>query len=111
MPRPDLEHLDIASLEWTPVPDEEGLWEMILSEDPDTGSHTRLLRFDPGYESDKVLVHDFWEETYGISGAMIDLDLGYVFKEGSYSCVPPGKKHGPYKSPEGYFSIEFRYYV
>ena len=112
MQKPDIEHLDvdIDMVEWMPIDGEPGLWEKILSIDEKTGSHTRLFKIDPGYESDKVLVHEFWEETYTLKGSMIDLGLNKIFKEGVYSCVPPGKRHGPYKSPDGHLSLEFRYY-
>jgi hypothetical protein len=110
MSKPDLEHLDVELIDWKPIVGETGVWEKLLSLDEETGSHTRLLKIDPGHESSKVLVHDFWEETWTIKGYLIDLGLNKVFKEGTYSCVPPGKKHGPYRSPEGYVSLEIRYY-
>ena len=110
MSKPDIEYLDIDTIEWNPIPGESGVWEKVLSTDQETGSHARLFKLDPGYESDKIYVHDFWEETYTIEGSLIDVSLNKVFGKGTYSCVPPEKKHGPYRSPEGYVSLEFRYY-
>ena len=111
MSKQDLAHLDVNTIDWRPLAGEPGVWEKILNFDEDSGSYTRLLKIDPGYRNDKVLVHEFWEETYTISGSLIDLGINRVFKEGSYSCVPPGKKHGSYKSPDGHISLEFRYFT
>lgn len=110
MPKPDIEHLDVELIDWKLIAGENGVWEKILSMDEETGAHTRLLKIDPGYESEEILVHDFWEETWTVKGSLIDLGLNKVFKKETYSCVPPGKKHGPCRSPEGYVSIEIRYY-
>ena len=110
MPKPDIEYLDVDTMEWEPIDGEDGAWMKILSFDEVTGSHTRLLKIDPGHETEKILAHDFWEETYTIKGYIIDLGLNKMLKEGTYSCVPPGKKHGPYKCPEGCITLEFRYY-
>lgn len=110
MPKPFIEDLDVATLEWMPIAGEEGLAEKILSHDAETGSHTRLLRIDPGYRSDKVLEHDFWEEVYLISGTVFDHTLGKEVVTGTYSHLPPHTKHGPYSSEHGCMTLEFRYY-
>lgn len=111
MPKPFIEDLDAMSLGWTPIEGEPGLREKILSVDPLTGEHTRLLQIDPGYSSDKVLEHDFWEEVYIVSGEVYDHTMGKTIPTGTYSNLPPGTKHGPYSSDTGCMTIEIRYFT
>ena len=111
MPKAEIDHLDVATIEWKPIPGESGVWEKVLTVDQKTGSHTRLFKVDPGHKSDKIYVHDFWEETYAIEGSIIDMRMNRIIKKGTYSCVPPGTEHGPYRSPEGCVTLEFRYYL
>ena len=84
--------------------------EKILAHSNETGAYTRLLRFDAGFESSEVLVHDFYEEVYILQGSIIDKRLGRSFRQGMYAFRNPGMKHGPYHSPEGCLTIEFRYF-
>jgi hypothetical protein len=110
MPKREMEFSDTEKLEWKPVEGMEGVYEKILSYDPDTGSYTRLLKFEKNGRGKEVLSHDFWEEAYIIKGTLEDLGKGLVFKEGMYACRPPGMKHGPYLSKEGCLLFEVRYY-
>src|SRR5215467_6373109 len=70
----------------------EGIVQQILSRDPETGSYTRLLHFEPGTDSSPngTLTHDFWEEVYIVQGDLTDLRLGTTFTAGMYACRPPG---------------------
>lgn len=109
MPKPELEFMDVDAFPWLPVKGyPPGVYERILSADEETGSYTRLLRFDPGVETTEAFAHDFWEEVYILKGGLIQGNQ--VFTEGMYACRPPGMKHGPYKVPTGCMTIEFRYY-
>jgi anti-sigma factor ChrR (cupin superfamily) len=86
----------------------DGVSEMLLHDDGDF--RTRLLRFEPGVETDAVLTHDFYEEVYIISGGLVDTRLDEAFTAGMYAYREPGMEHGPYRAPVGCQTIEFRYY-
>lgn len=98
--------------EWTPAGGEvQGLWEQILSADPNNRDYTRLMRFEPGTDTSPngTLTHDFWEEVYIVSGDLTDLRLGQTFTAGMYACRPPGMPHGPWRSEGGVLMVEIRY--
>src|SRR3970040_69867 len=71
----------------------EGISEKGLSRDDSTGDTTRLLRLDPGVESDEIITHDFWEEVIILEGSLIDKRLNKEFTRGMYACRPPGMVH------------------
>jgi hypothetical protein len=109
------EFFPVADVAWTPalggiVP---GLTERILASDPETGTATRILRFEPGTDTTVagVQAHDFWEEVYILEGALHDLSLGETFPAGTYACRPPGMPHGPWTAGEGCVTFEVRYRV
>jgi hypothetical protein len=111
MPKPEYEFHSPQS-EWRPAGGEaDGIWEQILSSDPDTGDYTRLLRFEPGADSSPngTLTHDFWEEVFIVEGDLTDLRLGETFTSGMYACRPPGMPHGPWRSEQGVLMLETRY--
>jgi ChrR Cupin-like domain len=89
----------------------KGQTEQILAADPDTGVHTRLLKFAPGTDTSPAgtITHDFWEEIFVISGEIIDTRLGLPFTAGHYACRPPGMEHGPWRSETGALLFEVRY--
>jgi len=96
-------------LPWTPVEGAADAYEKVLSFDPETGSHTRLLKALPGATIGQVLVHDFWEETYILEGGWWE---GEAYQgPGTYTCLPPGTPHGPYRTETGYLCLEHRYYL
>jgi hypothetical protein len=80
-----------------------------------TGSRTRLLRFHPGFLSEKPFVHDYWEEVLMLEG---DMTVGHdgtgrggdSFKGLTYAVRPPGAAHGPFKSDGGALLLEIHYY-
>ena len=100
---------DIEEMPWQPVEGVSGLYEKILSMDPETGSHTRILKGEPGFERNEQLAHDFWEETYLLAGSCWHGDK--LQKPGAYYCRPAGKVHGPFRTDEGYIILENRYYL
>lgn len=108
MPKPFIEDLDSETLDWVEL--EPGLLEKMLSVDPETGDHTRLLKIAPGYKSDKIIEHDFFEEVYLLSGSVFDHTMNKLIVTGTYSHLPPHTPHGPYSSQEGCMTIETRYY-
>lgn len=112
MAKPEREFFEPAeSVDWKQVEGyPEGIYERVLSHDPDTGDYTRLIYFSPGVETTERLIHDFWEEVYIVQGGLIDKTLNQAFREGMYACRPPGMPHGPYSAPVGCTCFEVRYY-
>jgi hypothetical protein len=111
MPKPEYE-FHTPEGEWRPAGGGVGgIWEKILSRDPETGDYTRLMRFEPGADSSPngTLTHDFWEEVYILKGDLTDLRLGETFTAGMYACRPPGMEHGPWNSENGVLMLEIRY--
>lgn len=113
MPKPEQEFWDpFASSpdSWKPVAGVEGLSELVLAHDDETGSYSRLLRFEPGTDTTPMGVqrHDFWEEVLIYQGAIHDLTLDTTFSAGQYACRPPGMAHGPWSAPEGCVTFEVR---
>ncbi|MDS0256526.1 cupin domain-containing protein [Thermoplasmatales archaeon AK] len=112
MPKPELEFHSIEDVKWTRC---EGkvptLYEKILARDPQTGTVTRLLKFEPGTDTtpNGTLRHDFWEEIYILEGSLFDKVLNRRFSKGMYACRPPGMPHGPWISEEGCITFEVRY--
>lgn len=113
MPKPELEFFSPDHLPWQRADaNVEGLYEKILSRDPETGDYTRLLRFEPGTDTtpNGVLTHEFWEEVWIVEGSLTDLRLNQTFTAGMYACRPPGMQHGPWVSPNGCVTFEVRHY-
>ena len=113
MAKPEREFFPVDDVAWTPAQGGvvAGLFERILSSDPETGVATRILRFDPGTNTSAAgpQVHSFWEEVYILEGALHDLGLNQTFPKGTYACRPPGMRHGPWVSPDGCLTFEVRY--
>jgi len=110
MPKPELEFFAPDHIPWDPVADVPGTEQKILSRDPETGDHTRLLRFLPGADSIRqgVVRHPFWEEVWILEGGLHDLTLDKLFTAGMYACRPPGMPHGPWRAPDGCITFEIR---
>ena len=68
------------------------------------------MKLEPGFQNEKSVVHDCWEEVYMIKGSFTDLRLDKKFSEGMYACRPPGMEHGPWKSENGCLLFEIRMY-
>jgi len=114
MSKPELEFHDTAQVSWRAIDGSGGqLEEKILSEDPASGTASRILRFAPGADTTPfgTQVHDFWEEVYILTGEIVDLELDESFTAGMYACRPPGMRHGPWRSPSGCTTFEVRYRV
>lgn len=113
MTKPEFEFFPVTDVDFTPcagvVPE---LTERILAADPEAGTATRMLHFEPDTDTtpNGVQVHDFWEEVYILQGSFVDLRLGQTFSAGDYACRPPGMEHGPWRSgPDGCLTFEVRY--
>ncbi len=105
----EFENVDFIG-QWHRVSGETpGIWEKILSKDPETGSLTRLVHFAPGLRTNEVLAHDCWEEVYILKGFLTDTRKNITMGEGCYACRPTGMEHGPYHAPLGCTMLEIRY--
>ena len=112
MPRPETELHDTASIPWQHVAGyPEGVTEKILSRDPETGSYTRLLKFEPGTVTTETLSHDHYEEVYVLEGSLIDLAQNLTSPKGFYGYRHPGMKHGPFSAPDGCITLEIKTYM
>lgn len=112
MAKPEMEVQDIEHIPWRLTKggvNAPGIYERILSKDPETGNVTRLVKVEPGMETSEIASHDVWEEMWILKGGMIDKRKNLVFTEGMYGCRPPGTKHGPFSFPIGALILEFRY--
>src|SRR4051794_1355467 len=109
MPKPALEFFKVESVEWTPV--SPGVWERVLARDSDGVGLTRILRWEPGFDSSEQgpVVHDYVEEVYVLAGSIHDLTLDQWFGASEYACRPPGMVHGPWRSPQGCEMLELRH--
>ena len=111
-----MEFFDVDKISWKPLKPTagyegvSGVYEKILSIDEETGFYTRLIKYEPGLDTNETFQHEFWEEVYIPKGGLIDKHLNQTFTEGMYACRPPGMKHGPYSAPLGCVSLEIRYY-
>jgi ChrR Cupin-like domain len=112
VPKPQFEFFDPEeTMEWTPIPHAEGLSEMVLARDDESGDLTRLLRFAAGTDTTPMGIqrHEYWEEIWIVEGAIHDLSLDQIFGAGMYACRPPGMAHGPWRAPDGCVMFEQRY--
>jgi len=112
MAKPKIEVQDIEHIPWQLTMgggDAPGIYEKILSKDPETGNVTRLVKVEPGMETSEIASHEVWEEMWILKGGMIDTRKNLVFTEGMYGCRPPGTEHGPFSFPLGALIFEFKY--
>ena len=77
----------------------EGVHNLIIAQDPESGATTSFSIWDPGTEDDRVLSHDLWEEIYIIEGDQYVGDQ--VYTAGMVAVRPPFMKHGPFGSKNG----------
>ena len=98
---------------WTPFGGMVGISQKILcgalDETAKAGHRTRLVRFEPGARTTEPFVHDYWEEVFVITGALIDAE-GVISSPGDFVRRPPGLVHGAFNSPEGCELFEIHYY-
>lgn len=104
---------------WTPVAGYSGVEEKILSGTLDhqarTGAVTRLARWQAGAAVDRVVMHEWCEEVFIVSGSMSIGTLAarqdaVLLPAGTYAVRPPHIVHGPFFSEGGCLLIEFMYY-
>jgi hypothetical protein len=111
MAKPAIEFFDAEAIPWSPVTQQPGISERMLSHDPATGLLTRMVRWAPGVDTSSAgaVAHDYFEEVLILSGSIHDVTLGQTFAAGCYACRPPGMVHGPWTTAEGCVMLEARY--
>ncbi len=109
--KPALEFFPTDPMPWSPVEGQPGVAERVLAHDPASGMLTRLLRWDPGFDSTHAgpVTHAHVEEVLILSGSMRDVRLDAEFGPGYFASRPPGMVHGPWVSGEGCVMLETRY--
>ncbi|MDR5814124.1 MULTISPECIES: cupin domain-containing protein [unclassified Caballeronia] len=107
----------IDSTGWKPLAGFEGVEVLTLASDFDEpgkkGRRTRLVRFAPGVETRDPLVHDYFEETFLLSGDVHGIRQAAAFgtfTEQAFVRRPPGTPHGPIRSEGGCVLLEMHYY-
>lgn len=102
------EHAD----QWQPIEGVDGLTELVLGRDEETGSYSRLLRFEPGTDTSPqgAQSHDFLEEILIYEGTLHDLTLNETFGKGYWAFRHEGMPHGPWTSSDGCITFEIRTY-
>mgnify|MGYP002653179590 CR=1 FL=1 len=76
---------------------------------------TRLARWAKGAAVNRVVMHDWCEEVFVVSGSLsigtLDARSDAVrLPAGTYAVRPPDIVHGPFFSEDGCLLIEFMYY-
>ena len=90
---PDSHDLNWVSIQLGEDDNVPGPSNKLLTSDPATGAHTRLLHLPPGWHDDRLDWHPHVEEGLTLQGACwIGPNL---LEEGSYLYRPPGVLHGP----------------
>ncbi len=102
--------------DWVSLPGFPGLKQVILSGSLDevqrSGRRLRPVRIGPGMKTTTTLVHEYYEETYLVSGS-----LNVVGKPDTkitapaFVLRPPGTKHGPFEADDGCLMLEIHYFV
>lgn len=103
---------------WMTRPGRQGVSQLVLGGSIDVcakaGRCTRLVKFEPRSKA-PASKHDYWEETYLVSGDLSSLDRrGREIARSdapAYVCRPPGEVHGPFASERGCLLLTIEYYV
>lgn len=99
--------------DWVQVPGyPKGITQKILAgyldEENNSGTRSRLLRFEPGVFTTEPFEHEYWEEVFLVSGDLTV--LGKTYQPMTYACRPPHAPHGPFKSKNGCILFEIHYF-
>ncbi|MCY4086966.1 MAG: DUF4437 domain-containing protein [Actinomycetia bacterium] len=90
---PDSHELNWVSIQVGEDDNVPGPSNKLLTSDPATGAHTRLLHLPPGWHDDELDWHPAVEEGLTLQGTC---QIGpNLLEEGSYLYRPPGVLHGP----------------
>ncbi|MBL6751594.1 MAG: cupin domain-containing protein [Nevskia sp.] len=101
-----------SAARWTPVAGLQGKVEQLtLSQDPETGEYTRLVRFLPGADTTALggNVHRYPEETFIVSGRLYEHASRQWLEQGHYVSRGPGELHGPVTTDVGCVVLEISF--
>jgi hypothetical protein len=106
----------IAERDWVSLPGFPGLQQIVLSGSLDeprlSGRRLRLVRFEPGMKTSTTLVHEYYEETYLVSGSLqVVGSPDSRLTSPAFALRPPGTKHGPFESDDGCVMLEIHYFA
>ncbi|MEA2861837.1 MAG: hypothetical protein QOC72_3876 [Methylobacteriaceae bacterium] len=117
--KPHLEFFRIHEDGWTEIA--PGVRQKILAggldETNKRGFLNRLVRWSPGATIDSIIVHEFYEEVFVVSGELLvgaedDRTRFESFPAPSFACRPPGAPHGPFRAgPEGCVLFENQFFL
>ncbi|MBE0584425.1 MAG: hypothetical protein IH612_11800 [Desulfofustis sp.] len=89
-----------------------GSTESIIYRDKTSKTYCRALRLPIGFKGGKEpLHHDFDEVVFVVSGCLVNSYTGRSYGPGSVAVFPRGMAHGPFATPDGAVTLEFRHYV
>lgn len=103
----DFDWKDVGVERGGPMP---GLREMLLSSDPETGTYSRIVYFEPGFRFKNALRHPFWEELIVLDGHVFDQGTGKLYTKGCYALRPAGVEHGPFTTDLGATVLEITWH-
>ena len=117
--KPHLEFFRVDEDGWTEIA--QGVRQKILAGGLDEvnkhGFLNRLVRWAPGAAINSVIVHEFYEEVFVVSGELLvgaqdDRTRLESFPAPSFACRPPGAPHGPFRAgSEGCVLFENQFYL
>lgn len=89
-----------------------GSTEAIIYRDKTSKTYCRALRLPIGFKGGlEPLRHDFDEVVFVVSGHLINISTGMSYGPGSVAVFPSGTAHGPFATPCGAVTLEFRHYA
>ena len=113
----EFENLDLEN-GFEPMPGREGrIWHKVIGDtldhDAKTGQRTRIMRVKAGFQSFGQHDHPYWEELLIFQGALYEgepADGETKLSAPAFARRAPGHMHGPARTDEDCYMIEFNYY-
>ena len=106
MPKRRMRIVNTRKLPWQPIEkvfkgSESGhrVRVKVINVDKNTGRNMVLSDVPPGFCANEVSTHDIEQELFVLEGEL--RDENHRWKAGTYICIPPHTRHGPFFSPTG----------
>jgi anti-sigma factor ChrR (cupin superfamily) len=106
MPNKKMRIVNTAKLRWQPI---EKVFEgseaghrvrvKVIAVDDTTGRNMVLSDVPAGFRAHEVSTHDIEQELFVLEGDLSDAN--HKWGAGTYICIPPHTKHGPFSSRKG----------
>ncbi len=103
----DYEWKEVGVERGGPIP---GIKEKLLAWDPENGTYSRIVLFEPGFKFSKALKHPFWEELIVLDGHVYDYGSNRLCTKGFYALRPAGVEHGPFGTDLGATVLEITWH-